>query len=99
MKILPALAILSLVTHSARGAGGVDWYRWRGPDLNGISPEAGWQAQWPAGGPKQLWKASVGTGFASFSVSGGHVYTMGNATNTDSTFCLDARTGKVVWTH
>jgi outer membrane protein assembly factor BamB len=77
----------------------VDWYRWRGPDLNGISKEAGWQAQWPAEGPKELWKASVGTGFASFSVSRGSVYTMGNTNNTDSTFCLDARTGEVVWHH
>jgi outer membrane protein assembly factor BamB len=99
MKILSAVAILGLIADVALGAGGVDWYRWRGPDLNGISKETGWQAQWPAAGPKVLWKASVGTGFASFSVSGGLVYTMGNANNTDTTFCLDARTGKEVWHH
>ena len=99
MKILSAVAVLALITDVALGAGGVDWYRWRGPDLNGISKETGWQAQWPAEGPKELWKASVGTGFASFSVSGGRVYTMGNAKDTDSTFCLDARTGAVVWHH
>ena len=99
MKILSAVAVLALITDVALGAGGVDWYRWRGPDLNGISKEKGWQARWPAEGPKELWKASVGTGFASFSVSGGRVYTMGNANNTDSTFCLDALTGAVVWHH
>jgi outer membrane protein assembly factor BamB len=99
MKSLLALVLLSLVAHSALGAGGVDWYRWRGPSLNGISSEKGWQTQWPAEGPKQVWKASVGTGFASFSVSGGRVYTMGNTNNTDVTFCLDARTGEVVWHH
>jgi outer membrane protein assembly factor BamB len=91
--------MFALITNVALGASGVDWYRWRGPDLNGISKETGWQAQWPAEGPKGLWKASVGTGFASFSVSGGHVYTMGNAKDTDSTFCLDARTGAVIWHH
>ena len=93
------MAIAALVVQSAVGADGVDWYRWRGPDLNGISKEKGWQAQWPADGPKQLWKASVGTGFASFSVSQGRVYTMGNTNDTDSTFCLDALTGKLVWQH
>jgi outer membrane protein assembly factor BamB len=67
--------------------------------LNGISSEKGWQAQWPAEGPKQLWKASVGTGFSSFSVSDGRVYTMGNRTNTDWVFCLEAKTGEVVWGH
>jgi outer membrane protein assembly factor BamB len=99
MKFLPTVGMFALITNVAFGAGGVDWYRWRGPDLNGISKEKGWQAQWPAEGPKGLWRASVGTGFASFSVSGGRVYTMGNASNTDSTFCLDARTGEVVWHH
>jgi outer membrane protein assembly factor BamB len=93
------MAVLALIADVAFGVGGVDWYRWRGPDLNGISKETGWQAQWPAGGPKRLWKASVGTGFASFSVSHGRVYTMGNANNTDSAWCLDARTGGIIWRH
>jgi len=68
-------------------------------DRNGISAEKGWQAQWPAEGPKRLWKASVGTGFSSFAVSGGRVYTMGNTTNTDWLFCLEAGTGKTLWGH
>jgi outer membrane protein assembly factor BamB len=99
MRNMLAVAMMASMTMGALGADGVDWYRWRGPDLNGISKETGWNAQWPAEGPKQLWKASVGTGFASFSVSQGRVYTMGNSNNTDSVFCLDARTGKVVWQH
>ncbi len=99
MKILAVVSVLALVANAAVGVAGVDWYRWRGPDLNGISKETGWQAQWPAGGPKQLWRASVGTGFASFSVSQGRVYTMGNTKDTDTTFCLDARTGKEIWHH
>ena len=76
-----------------------DWYRWRGPDLNGISQESGWQTQWPATGPKLIWTASVGTGFSSFSVHEGRVFTMGNANNTDSVFCFDAGTGKLLWKH
>ena len=99
MKLFSATAVLALVTLGTFTASGSDWARWRGPDLNGISPEKGWQAQWPAEGPKQLWKASVGTGFSSFSVSDGRVYTMGNSANTDRVFCLDAKTGKVVWEH
>jgi len=97
MKTRSAVFVVALIAGVAFNANGLDWYRWRGPDLNGISKETGWQAHWPATGPKVLWKASVGTGFASFSVSGGHVYTMGNANSTDTTFCLDARTGEVVW--
>jgi outer membrane protein assembly factor BamB len=91
--------MVALMASGAFGASGVDWYRWRGPDLNGISKETGWNAQCPAGGPKQLWEASVGTGFSSFSVSQGKVYTMGNSNATDTVYCLEARTGKVLWSH
>ncbi len=76
-----------------------DWPRWRGPDANGISKETGWSSQWPAGGPKQVWKTKIGTGFTSFSVSNGRVYTMGNASDTDTIFCFDANDGKELWKH
>ncbi len=92
LTILGLLA-LTLSTHAA------DWPCFRGPDHNGISPETGWSANWPAEGPKQLWKAKVGIGFASFSVSGGRVYTTGNAKDTDTVFCFDANTGAEVWKH
>jgi len=92
-------AVLVLITLGAFTASGSDWPRWRGPDLNGISQEKGWLAKWPAEGPKRLWRATVGTGFSSLTVVGDRVYTMGNASDTDSTVCLDARTGKVIWQH
>ena len=78
---------------------GADWYRWRGPDLNGISKETNWNAKWSGEEPKPLWKANVGTGFSSFSVSNGRVYTMGNADDHDTVFCFDAETGKEIWKH
>ena len=97
MKLISAAAVLALMALGALTATGGDWPCWRGPDRNGISLEKGWQAQWPAAGPKQLWRAAVGTGFSSFSVSGGHVFMMGNSNNNDCVFCLEADTGKKVW--
>ena len=76
-----------------------DWFRWRGPNLDGISTEKGWSTAWPKEGPKQLWKASVGTGFSSVSVSNGRVYTIGNQNETDTVYCFDASTGTTVWKH
>lgn len=90
------IATLLAATCSATAA---DWYRWRGPDANGISKETGWSANWPASGPKQLWTAKVGIGFASFAVSQGRVYTVGNAKDLDTVFCFDANTGREVWKH
>ena len=80
-------------------AAAADWYRWRGPDLNGVSKEAGWLTSWPAGGPKQLWKASVGTGFSSISVSQGRVYTMGNSDDTETVYCFNVENGSLRWKH
>ncbi|HOC57098.1 MAG TPA: PQQ-like beta-propeller repeat protein [Verrucomicrobiota bacterium] len=99
MRLFSATVFLAWAAFGVFTASGSDWPRWRGPDLNGISTERGWQAQWPAAGPKQLWQAAVGTGFSSFSVSRGRVYTMGNTSDTDWVFCLDANTGKALWKH
>jgi outer membrane protein assembly factor BamB len=74
-----------------------DWPNYRGPNYDGISSETGWSATWPESGPKVLWKASLGTGFASMAVSNGKVYTMGNIDDTDFLYCFDAATGREIW--
>ena len=91
-----AVAVLMSVCLPAPAA---DWPHWRGPDYSGISKETGWSGAWPAGGPKVLWRANVGTGYSSFAVAGGRAYTMGNQGNQDSVYCFDAATGKEIWKH
>src|SRR5689334_17935547 len=76
-----------------------DWPCWRGPGLNGISRETNWSTVWPAEGPKQLWKASVGIGFSSVAVSQGCLFTLGNRNETDTVYAFDAETGKELWKH
>jgi len=77
---------------------GTDWPQWRGPDRNGISPEKV-LTTWPESGPKVLWRAAIGTGFSSFSISHNRVYTMGNASDQDTIWCLDSNSGKEIWRH
>jgi outer membrane protein assembly factor BamB len=76
-----------------------DWPNFRGPNHDGISRETGWTTTWPAEGPKTLWKAKVGLGFAGIVVADGKAYTTGNAQNQDTVFCFDANTGKEIWKH
>jgi outer membrane protein assembly factor BamB len=97
--LLVTLVLLALASICSASDAGLDWYRWRGPDLNGISHETAWSTQWPKEGPSQLWKASVGTGFSSVSVSRGRVFTMGHAAEQDTVFCFDAATGALLWKH
>jgi outer membrane protein assembly factor BamB len=95
-KKLVWVCLLFVGTFQSLSAG-VDWYRWRGPDLNGISKEAGWFAPWPAEGPKQLWKANVGHGYSSVTIAEGRLYTMGTNIGQETVSCLDANTGKPLW--
>jgi outer membrane protein assembly factor BamB len=92
MKIL--LAVFALLLSIDMHAG--DWPQWRGPNRDGTSTE---EIKWPASGPHVVWKAVVGTGFSSVSVSHGKVYTMGNADEKDTIWCLDAANGKSIWQH
>jgi outer membrane protein assembly factor BamB len=73
-----------------------DWPQWRGPNRDGKSSE---EIKWPDGGPRVIWKVAVGTGFSSVSVSRGRVYTMGNADEKDTIWCLSATNGKPIWQH
>jgi len=76
-----------------------DWTIYRGVNHDGISTETGWQAEFGGDGPQVLWEAEVGTGFASFTVAEGRVYTTGHADETDTLFCLNAEDGKLLWKH
>lgn len=97
MKFFRLFAAVALAASSVCNLNAADWPRWRGPDLNGISRETGWATKWPASGPKQLWKTSVGIGFSSMSVSQGRVYTIGHANGSDTIYCFDAKSGAPVW--
>ena len=99
MKTSRAFQLTVLLVATSLISNAADWPHWRGPDRNGISKETGWSANWPAEGPKQLWKAKVGMGFSTFAISKGRAYITGNASDTDSVFCFDATTGKELWKH
>ena len=93
---LAASIVCSLWLALAGYAGAADWPQWRGPNRDGISDEKGWRAE----NPRLLWKANVGTGCSSFSVVGEQVFTMGNRDKeTGSVYCLDAKSGKILWQH
>jgi outer membrane protein assembly factor BamB len=101
---LCGLAVVTgmLCTLGWRPAHAEDWPNWRGPDHNGISREAGWDAKKLTAGPLFLWRKQIGTGFAAVAVSDGRVFAMGNTGKQgekDILWCLDAKTGQEVWRH
>lgn len=94
-RLLPLVLLLPLLADAA------DWPNWRGPAHDGRSDET-----IPASLPAELpvrWTAKTGIGFSAVSVVGEKVLTMGNRTlsdkETDTVWCLSARTGKILWQH
>lgn len=74
-----------------------DWPFWRGPTHNGVSTESsGWDTgAWP---PQDSdWDASFGQGASAPVVADGWLFATGWAAQADTVFCLDALTGKPIW--
>jgi outer membrane protein assembly factor BamB len=82
----------------AAGAAPADgWPQYRGPGRNGVSKETGLLKAWPEGGPKALWRASLGDGYSGIAVAGGRACTMYSRGEDELVACFDARTGKELW--
>jgi outer membrane protein assembly factor BamB len=93
------IVLLSLALLGALGSVSVaaDWPQWRGPKRDGISEETGLLKQWPADGPRLLWKNDlVGGGYSTPSIVGKHVYLLGDKDKEEYLIVLDAATGKEV---
>ena len=67
------------------------WPEFHGPNRDNQSTATGLLKQWPAGGPKLLWRASgLGKGYSSVAVAGGRAYTAGKVGEETYVFALDA---------
>jgi len=86
-----------LLTLTVPGMASGQWPGWLGPQRNGHSPDTGLARQWPAEGPKLLWKVdSIGPGWSSVAMVNGRVYTTGNLDGSQMLFCFDMQ-GKEQW--
>ena len=77
-------------------AGG-DWPNILGPQRNGIAVEEKLADKWPTGGPRSVWEADVGSGFAGVAVAEGIAVLFHRLGNDDTLSTYDAATGKPLW--
>lgn len=73
-----------------------DWPQFLGPDRNGISAETGLLQQWPANGPKVLWRVEGGGGMSGVSILNGRAVTLIQRDGDQMALVLDAKTGKTL---
>lgn len=90
---------LALLVGLALSATAGDWPQWRGPTRDGISAETGLLREWPADGPKLLWRVSdAGNGYSTPALSAGRLYLLGNR-GLDDEFvqARSASDGRILW--
>lgn len=90
------MLLLAVLASSAGMLGAADWPQWRGLHRDGATSET-IATNWPAGGPRQLWRADVGVGHAPVSIAGAHVVTLGHTGQNDRVWCFNAPDGRVLW--
>ncbi|MBI3829809.1 MAG: PQQ-binding-like beta-propeller repeat protein [Planctomycetes bacterium] len=76
-----------------------DWPYFLGPNRNGSANDKGLLREWPEGGPKVLWKAPIGIGWASISSVGDDALVAAMDGAGESIRCLDVKTGQQKWKH
>ncbi len=93
------LALCLTFLSTGRLAFAEDWPQWHGPRRDLVSTETDWRSDWSDDAPEVVWRAQVGTGFATVAVSQGLLYTLGHDGGRDTVWCLNATTGKPEWQH
>jgi len=74
-----------------------EWPRYRGPRGDGISGETGLATDWPADGPRELWRVQLGTGFSAVSYADDRLYTMYGRDGIEWIGAFDPATGDEIW--
>jgi outer membrane protein assembly factor BamB len=91
-----ALALAATLPATAPAAA-EDWPQFRGPRRDGVSGETGLLRDWAGGGPKQVWRKSIGEGFSGIAVRGDRLFTMALDGENETALCLRAADGERVW--
>ena len=92
------LALILFAGSAAASDLNKDWNQFRGPNRDNLSKETGLANQWPEGGPELLQTITgIGEGYASMSLVGELMYTMGNIDGGEHVIALNRKTGQIVW--
>lgn len=101
MRLASLLALVAVLSGTAPAAYSSDWPQWRGPGRDGVWPEKDLPTKLPAK-LEPRWRKPLGGGYGGIAVAGGRVYVLDRQKEpkeVERVLCLDAATGKTLWTH
>lgn len=74
-----------------------EWPQILGPHRNGLSSETNLIDEWPATGPREVWRVRGGVGMSGLAISRGRLITLVQKEGRQFAVALEAATGKSVW--
>jgi len=89
---------VGLISVLVSAVSAADWPQWRGPGRDGKVQGFSAPSQWPSE-LKQQWSVSVGLGVATPALVGERLYLFTRKDKEEVILCLDAQTGKEIWSN
>jgi outer membrane protein assembly factor BamB len=93
----PLAILLVVLALSGSASAQSDWPQWGGPQRDFTAPVTGLAGKWPEGGPRQLWRRTLGDGYSAIAVEKDRLFTMYRRGDEEVAIALDATTGKTIW--
>ena len=94
LDALPPLKATFTRTIEARNT---DLNRFIPVDGNTVFNAAGLLRTWPNDGPRELWRLKTGPSIGATVESGGRAFATGQLDGKQWAYCLDAKTGRIIW--
>src|SRR5712675_486456 len=94
-RLLLSFGVVVVLTRASAS----DWPQFLGPTRNGVYAGPPLTASWPKDGPPSVWQRKVGQGFSGPAVASGKLILFHRIGDKETVECLDARTGKPLWTY
>jgi outer membrane protein assembly factor BamB len=83
----------------AASTGDAYWTDFRGPHRDGRYEQTPIRTNWPDNGLPELWRQTVGGGYASMTIANGRVFTIEQRRDDEVVAAYDLNTGGELWTH
>jgi outer membrane protein assembly factor BamB len=97
MQKMFTFAIIPILSSTLLAAA-PEWSQWRGAQRDGKSADTGLLKEWPADGPRLVWKSTdLGGGFGSMAASGNKVFAMGEKGGDSYVLAVNSKDGKLLW--
>lgn len=91
--------LLASLALGARAEPAADtWPQWGGPERDFTAVTGELPTEWPADGPKELWRRELGEdGYSGIVADGGRLFTLYHKGDSEVVVAIDAASGETVW--